>query len=83
MENKLSTKLPWRLGGYLATIRKVQKYTLNDVGQKTGIPVQTLNQIENGKLFPPDKDTLLKLSDFYKVSYTGMQELINDNQQGE
>lgn len=49
------------LGARLRTKRQEKKLTLNDVSKKSGISLQTIMNIENGKMKYPWTQTLYKI----------------------
>lgn len=55
------------LGARLRAIRKQQRYTLADVGDKTGLSVSFLSDIERGRT-RPSLDTLVKLATCYRLT---------------
>jgi transcriptional regulator with XRE-family HTH domain len=62
------------LGAKLRVLRKKQRYTLAEVGQKTGLSVSFLSDVERGRT-GPSLETLHKLADCYD---TPVQHLLED-----
>ena len=63
------------LGQYLKKLRKQRNLTLRAVEEKTGISNAYLSQVENGKISKPSPSILLKLGNFYDVSYERLMKL--------
>ena len=57
------------LGCYLRNIRTIEGYTLKDVERLTGRKIVNtyLSQIETGRIKQPDHNTLIVLSELYKI----------------
>jgi len=55
------------LGNSLKELREIQKYTLRQVEESTGISNAYLSQLENNKIAKPSANVLYKLSKIYNV----------------
>jgi transcriptional regulator with XRE-family HTH domain len=55
------------LGGTLKELREIQKFTLRQVEEVTGISNAYLSQLENDKITKPSANVLYKLSNIYNV----------------
>jgi transcriptional regulator with XRE-family HTH domain len=55
------------LGGTLKELREIQKLTLRQVEEATGISNAYLSQLENDKIAKPSANVLYKLSNIYNV----------------
>lgn len=55
------------LGAKLRALRKSRGYTLADVGERAGLSVSFLSDVERGRT-RPSLDTLQKLADCYQLS---------------
>ncbi|KAA6335162.1 putative HTH-type transcriptional regulator [termite gut metagenome] len=55
------------LGSTLKELREIQRLTLRQVEEATGISNAYLSQLENDKIAKPSANTLYKLSDMYNV----------------
>lgn len=63
------------LGQYLKKIRKEKRLTLRTVEHETGVSNSYLSQVENGKIKKPSPTVLLKLSNFYNVTFKHIMDL--------
>jgi transcriptional regulator with XRE-family HTH domain len=64
--------VPTTLGGYLRLAREHHQLTLRNVEQITGVPRNSLSQLENDRTERPDPAVLHKLADAYQVDVTDL-----------
>ena len=67
------------IGKLLKQYRDINKLTLRQVEEKTGISNAYLSQLENDKIAHPSANTLYKLSQTYDVELNGNEAIVNGN----
>lgn len=63
-------------GQYFKALRESAGYTLREVEKLTDISNAYLSQLESGKVKQPSPNTLFKLSEVYKVTYSTLMEKV-------